>query len=70
MHDLQKWSEDEVTIQRRTPEPAIIQHTPAKDSPRPPNTGAKTRRALALEKEKLNVRYKDIQQLVEPNSKN
>ena len=32
MSDLRKWSEDEIRVKRRITEPAIIQHTPAKDS--------------------------------------
>ena len=60
---------NKIMIKRRVPEPAIIQHTPAKDSIQPSNKDVKIRRLLALEKEKLNVRYKGIQQQVQPNIK-
>ena len=67
MSDLRKWSEDEIRVKRRITEPAIIQNTPAKDSPQPSITGVNTKRAIALEKEKLNVRFKGIKQQAEPN---
>ena len=66
MQDLQKLSEDGVTIKRWVPEPATIHHTPAKIIPQPSDTGVKTRRALALEKENLNEKFKVIQQEIQP----
>ena len=69
LHDLQKWSEDKVTIKRRNPEPALVKHTPVIDNNLRPNTGVKTGRTLDIEKEKLNVRSKGIQQQVEPKMK-
>ena len=68
MHDLQKWSEDEVTIRRRTPESTVIQTPTNTANQQPQTTCVKNRQVLAIEKEKLNVRYKSVRQaLVEPN---
>ena len=68
LHNLQKWSDDEVIRKRRVPERKINQQSPAIDNSQQPNAGVKTRQALALEKEKLNLRYKGIQQQIELNN--
>ena len=60
MHDLQRWSEDELSIKRRIPEPIAAENTGTVDNQQHANTGKKIRRALALEKERLNLRYKGI----------
>ena len=67
MHDLQKWSEDEVTIRRRTPEPTVIQTPTNTANQQPQITCFKNKQVLAIGKEKLNVRYKSVQALVERN---
>ena len=58
LHDLQRWLEDELSIKRRIPEPIAAENTGTVDNQPHTNTGVKTRRTLALEKEKLNLRYK------------
>ena len=64
MHDLQKLSEDELCIKRRTPEP-IVGNTGNVDNQPHTTTGVKTRKAVASKKERLNLRCKLIQQ--QPN---
>ena len=55
MHDLQKSSEDGVTIKRRIQEPTSSNPPTSAEYPQLQNTGVKNRRALASEKENLNV---------------
>ena len=69
MHDLQRWSEDEVNINKRDhkfqmPRDLINSHftTHQKD------TGAKSK-AIEIVKDKLNVRYKGILTTVNKNTK-
>ena len=62
MHDLQKWSEDELCIKRRIPETIVAENTGIVDNQPHTTTGLKTRKVAALEKERLNLRYKGIQQ--------
>ena len=69
MHDLQRWSEYEVNIKHRIPEPIVAKDTGTVDNRPPTSTGVKTRRALALEKEKLNLRYKGIHHQTDQNIK-
>ena len=66
IHDLQKWSEDELCIKRRIPEPTVAENTGIVDNRPHITTGVKTRKAVALEKERLNLRYKGIQQQTDP----
>ena len=60
MHDLQRWCEDELSIKRRIPEPIAAENTGSVDNKPHTNAGVKTKIALALEKERLNLRYKGI----------
>ena len=62
MHDVQKWSEDELCIKRRIPEPIVAVNTGIVDNQPHTTTGVKTRKAVAPEKETLNLRYKGIKQ--------
>ena len=50
MHDLQNWSEDEVSMKHKIPEPTIAKNSEAADNRPQTSTGVKTRRTLALEK--------------------
>ena len=66
-HELQLWSEDEVSIKRRTTQPTSIQVT--NKSPSQQVSGAKTKRATEKFRDKLNIRYKDIQTSLDKNIK-
>ena len=65
IHDLQKWSEDELCIKRRISEPIVAENTGIVDNRPHITTGVKTRKAVALEK-RLYLRYKGIQQQTDP----
>ena len=49
MHKLQKWSEDEVNIKHKIPEPINAKNPGTADNRPQANTGVKTRKRLALE---------------------
>ena len=68
-HDLQKWSEDELCIKRRIPEPIVAENRGSVDNQPHSTTGVKTRKTVALEKERLNLGYKGIQQQTDPTIK-
>ena len=53
----------------KIPEPIIPKDPGTVDNRPQTSTGVKTRRALALEKEKLNLRYKGIHQQTDKNKK-
>ena len=65
IHDLQKWSVDEVIINYKILEPIIAKNPGTADNRHQTSTGVKTRRALALEKEKLNIKYKRMHQQID-----
>ena len=65
-HELQKWSEDEITFKHGILEPTFVKQFSTLDDPQRSSAAVKTRRALALEKEKLNLRSKGIQQQINP----
>ena len=50
MHDLHKWSEEELCIKLRIPEPIVAENTGIVDNQPHTTTGVKTRKAVALEK--------------------
>ena len=64
MHDLQIGSEDELCIKRRIPEPIVAENTGIVDNQPHTTTGVKNRKA-----ERLNFRYKGIQQQPEQTIK-
>ena len=66
IHDLQMWSEDELCIKRRIPEHIFAEKNGIVENQPHVTTGVKTRKAVALEKERLNLRYKGIQQQTDP----
>ena len=49
-----------MSIKRRIPEPIAAENTGSVDNQPHTNTGVKTRKAVALEKEWLNLRYKRV----------
>ena len=64
MHDLPNWSEDEVSINQRQPlQPQPC--TASKTADQPP--GAKCKRYIALNIDRVNNRYKGIQTLTDKN---
>ena len=65
LHDLQKWSEDEVNIKHKIPEPINVNNPGTADNRPQTTTGVKNRKTLALEKEKLNLRHKGIHQKID-----
>ena len=69
MHDLQKWSENEVNIKHRIPKPIDKKRSEAADNRPQTSSGVKARRTLALEKEKLNLRYEGTHQQTDTNIK-
>ena len=68
MHDLQKWSEDEVSIKKKektSPQmPKKLQN-----SLTPQKTGAGLK-VIDIAKDKLNLRYKGIQRTIDGHTKN
>ena len=68
MHDLQRWSEDESSVKRRSPLPTNLQGT--SKSPPQQTPGAQSKRTIEIIKDKLNVRYKGIQAPIDKNTKN
>ena len=67
MDDLQRWSDDKVSIKRRTPLPANLQIKIK--SPPQQAWGAKTRRAIDIIKDELNVRYQGVHAPVDKSTK-
>ena len=73
MHDLERWSEDEVqnrkkVTQQKVPHKATPRTLENKHSSPQPETGAYTE-AIELAKNKPNVRYKGVQGTVDKNIK-
>ena len=66
-HELQKWSGDEITIKHRIHEPTIFKQSSTLNNSQRSSAGVKARRALALEKDILNLRSEWIQQKINPN---
>ena len=66
IHDLEKWSEDELCVKLRIAEPIVAENNGIVDNQPHVTTGVKTRKTVALEKERLNLRYKGIQQQTGP----
>ena len=69
MHDLQKWSEDEVSIKHRIPEPINNKGSEAAGNCPQTSSGVKARKTLASEKENLNLRYEGVHQQTDTNIK-
>ena len=69
MHDLQRWSEDKVSINRREPKLQFPRNLTNTDLPTQQDTGAKSK-AIELVKDKLNVRYKGIPTPIDKNTEN
>ena len=64
MHDLQNWSEDEVSINQRQqlqPQPIAASKTPNQ------TPGAKCKRNIAINIDRVNNRYEGIQTLTDKN---
>ena len=59
MHDLQRWSEDEVNINKREPKRQMLRNMTHSDLPTQKDSGAKSK-AIEEVKNKINVRYKGI----------
>ena len=68
MHELQRWSEDEVNINKREPKLQMLRNLTNTDLPTKKDTGAKSK-AIETVKDKLNVRYNGIQTTVDKNTK-
>ena len=69
MHDLQRWSEDEVNINKRDQKLHMKRDLTNSDLPtQQKDTGAKSK-AIEIVKDKLNVRYKGLQTMVDKNTK-
>ena len=68
MHDLKRWSEDEVSINKREPKLQMPRNLTNTDLPTQQNTAAKSK-AIELVKVKLNVRYKGIQKPIDKTRK-
>ena len=69
MHDLQRWSKDEVNINKRELKLQMPRNMTKSDLPTQKDTGAKSK-AIESVKDKINVRYKAIQPTVDKNMKN
>ena len=72
MHDLQRWSEDEVQIQKKGSPPKVTHKSLARTltnthSPTQPETGAHSR-PIELAKTKFNIRYKAVQKTIDKNN--
>ena len=74
MHDLERWSEDEVQS-RKNETPHKVSHKPIprtltnRHSPTQPETGAYSK-PVELAENKLNITYKAMQRTVDKISKN
>ena len=67
MHDLQRWSEDEASANRRSQMPADIQCTSKPPTQKTP--GAQSKKSIEIIRDKLNSRYKGIQEKIDKNTK-
>ena len=67
-HDLQRWSEDKVNINKREQKLQMPRNLTNSDLLTQKDTGAKSK-AIEIVKDKLNVRYKGIQGMVDKNTK-
>ena len=67
MHDLQRWSKDEMSVKRRSQMPTDIQGT--SKTPTQQTPGAQSKGAIGLSKDKLNIRYKELQAQTDKNTK-
>ena len=69
LHDLQRWSEDEGSINKRDQKPQMpLELTNSDVTTQQKDTGAKSK-AIEIVKNKLNVRYKGLQTTVDKNTK-
>ena len=69
MHDLQRWSEDQVNINKRDQKPHMPRDfTNADLTTQQKDTGAKSK-AIEIVKDSLNVKYKGLQATVDKNTK-
>ena len=68
MHGLQRWSEDEVNINKREQILQMPRNLTNSDLPTQKDTGAKSK-ATERVKNKINVRYKGIQATLDENTK-
>ena len=68
MHDLQRCSEDEVSIKKKESKPQMPRNLANTNSQKQQNTGAKSK-AIEIVKDKLNIRYKGVQTTVDKNTK-
>ena len=69
MHDLQRWSEDEVTVKKKgNLNTQLPKNLELPKSPTQQTTGAR-HKVIELAKDKLNVRYKGIQTTIDPHTK-
>ena len=71
MHDLERWSEDEVQIRKKGSPPKVTHKSlprtlTNRHSPTQPETGAYSK-PTELDKNKLNIRYKGVQRTVDKN---
>ena len=69
MHELKRWSEDEVNINKREPKFQMPRNLTSTDLPLQKDTGAKSK-AIEIVKDKLNVSYKGIQTTIDKTRKN
>ena len=69
MHDLQRWSEDEVNINKKDQKLQMPRDLTNSDlTTQQKDTGAKSK-AIKIVKDKLNLRYKGLQTTVDKNTK-
>ena len=68
MHDLQRWSEDEVSIKKEELKPQMPRNLTNTNSPTQQTTGAKSK-VIEIVNDRLNVRYKGVQTTVDKNTK-
>ena len=72
MHDLQRWSEEEVCIKHRGPKPkspTLSKNLENTSTPTQPATGAKSKKTIEIIKDKVNARYKGVREAVDKNTK-
>ena len=66
MHELQRWSEDEVCIKKKNYIPNMPKNLENTNSPTQQTSGANSK-VIDKAKDKLNLRYKGIQATVDQN---
>ena len=67
MNDLQRWLEDEVSINKRESKLQMSRNLKNTTFPTQQDTGAKSK-AIEIVKDELNVRYKGIQTTIDKNT--